>query len=60
VGRNANFSLEGGVLYQGKPQVGMIATNMLELTATQAPILQQNLGDYQLIPFVQIVFQVSL
>jgi hypothetical protein len=60
VGRSANFSLEGGVLYQGKPQVGMIATNMLELTATQAPILQQNLGDYQLIPFVQVVFQVSL
>jgi hypothetical protein len=60
VGKKSNISLEGGLLYQGKPQVGMTATNMLELTATQAPKLQDNLGDYQLIPFLQVVFQISL
>jgi hypothetical protein len=60
VGKRSNISLEGGLLYQGKPQVSMTATNMLELTATQAPILQSNLGDYQIIPFVQVVYQISL
>jgi hypothetical protein len=59
-GKKTTISLEGGVLYQGKPQVGMTATNMLELTATQAPILQNNLGDYQIIPFVQLVLQIRL
>jgi len=59
-GKKTTISLEGGVLYQGKPQVGMTATNMLELTATQAPILQDNLGEYQIIPFVQLVLQIRL
>jgi len=60
VGKKNNFSVEGGLLFQGKPQVAMSATNMLELTSSQAPILQNNLGDYQLIPFLQVVFQISL
>ena len=60
VGKKTNFSVEGGLLFQGKPQVAMSATNMLELTSSQAPILQNNLGDYQLIPFLQVVFQISL
>ena len=60
VGKRTNISLEGGLLYQGKPQVGMTATNMLELTYTQAPKLQDNLGDYQIIPFAQILLQIRL
>lgn len=60
VGKRTNISLEGGVLYQGKPQVGMTATNMLKLTSTQAPKLQDNLGDYQIIPFAQILLQIRL
>ena len=60
VGKRTNISLEGGLLYQGKPKVGMTATNMLELTYTQAPKLQDNLGDYQIIPFAQILLQIRL
>jgi hypothetical protein len=60
VGKRMNVVLEGGVLYQGKPQVTMTATNMLEQSATLAPILQRNLGDYQLIPFLQLQLQIRL
>jgi len=60
VGKKYNISVEGGLLYQGKPEVSMTATNMLELTSTQAPILQNNLGDYQIIPFAQILLQIRL
>jgi hypothetical protein len=60
VGKRMNFVLEGGILYQGKPQVTMTANNMLEPSATLAPILQNNLGDYQLIPFLQLQFQIRL
>jgi hypothetical protein len=60
VGKRTNFVLEGGILYQGKPQVTMTANNMLEQSATLAPILQRNLGDYQLIPFLQLQMQIRL
>lgn len=60
VGKRMNVVLEGGVLYQGKPQVTMTANNMLEQTATLAPVLQRNLGDYQLIPFLQLQLQIHL
>lgn len=60
VGKRMNLSLEGGILYQGKPQVTMTAYNMLEQSATLAPILQNNLGDYQLIPFLQLQLQIRL
>lgn len=60
VGKRMNVVLEGGILFQGKPQVTMIATNMLEQTATIAPIFQRNLGDYQLIPFLQLQLQIRL
>jgi hypothetical protein len=60
VGKRLNISLEGGALYQGKPQVSMKASNMLEQSATLAPILQSNLGDYQIIPFLQLQLQIRL
>jgi len=60
VGKRTNFVLEGGILYQGKPQVSMTANNMLEQSATLAPVLQNNLGDYQLIPFLQLQLQIRL
>jgi hypothetical protein len=60
VGKRTNISLEGGILYQGKPQVTMTANNMLEQSSTLAPILQRNLGDYQLIPFLQLQLQIRL
>lgn len=60
VGKRFNFVLEGGILYQGKPQVTMTANNMLEQSATLAPILQNNLGDFQFIPFLQLQLQIRL
>jgi hypothetical protein len=60
VGKRTNIVLEGGLLYQGKPQVKMLATNMLEQSSEVAPILQNNLGDYQIIPFLQLQLQIRL
>lgn len=60
VGKRTNLVLEGGLLYQGKPQVTMTANNMLEQSSTLAPILQNNLGDYQFIPFLQLQLQIRL
>lgn len=60
VGKRTNLVLEGGLVYQGKPQVNMVATNMLEQSSEVAPILQNNLGDYQIIPFLQFQLQIRL
>lgn len=60
VGRRTNIVLEGGLLYQGKPDVTMVATNMLEQSSELGPIFQNNLGDYQFIPFLQLQLQFRL
>jgi hypothetical protein len=60
VGKRTNIVLEGGFLYQGKPQVAMTANNMLSQSSELAPIFQNNLGDYQFIPFLQLQLQIRL
>ncbi len=60
VGRRTNLVLEGGLLYQGKPQVTMTANNMLEQSSELGPVFQNNLGDYQFIPFLQLQLQIRL
>jgi hypothetical protein len=60
VGKRTNISLEGGLLYQGKPQVVMIASNVVELTSIRAPVLQSNMSNFSIIPFAQILLQIRL
>lgn len=60
VGKRTNIVLEGGLLYQGKPEVTMVATNMLEQSSELGPVFQNNLGDYQFIPFLQLQLQIRL
>jgi hypothetical protein len=60
VGKRTNLVLEGGLLYQGKPQVTMTANNMLEQSSELGPVFQNNLGDYQFIPFLQLQLQIRL
>jgi len=60
MGKNINFSINGGCLYQGKPEVTMMATNMLKPTEESAARLEHNLSSYQFIPFVQLHIQYNL
>jgi hypothetical protein len=60
LGKNINFSINGGILYQGKPQVSMVATNMLKPTEESAARLQYNLESYQFSPFFEILIQFNL
>lgn len=57
LGNNINFNVNGGFLYQGKPKVTMVATNMLSPTVESAPRFERNLSSYNFSPFVQFVFQ---
>jgi len=60
IANNINLSINGGILYQGKPQVTMVATNMLKPTEESAARLEYNLTSYQFSPFVQLLFQFNL
>jgi hypothetical protein len=60
LGKNINFSVNGGIFYQGKPKVTMLATNMLKPTEESAARFEHNLESYQFSPFVQIVIQYNL
>lgn len=60
IAKNINFIINGGILYQGKPQVTMVATNMLKPTEESAARLEHNLASYQFSPFVQLLFQFNL
>lgn len=60
LGKNINFSINAGGLYQGKPMVSMMATNMLKPTEESAARLEHNLSSYQFIPFVQLHIQYNL
>lgn len=57
LGKQISFSVNGGFLYQGKPEVTMVATNMLKPTEESAPRLEQNLASYQFAPFIQLLLQ---
>lgn len=59
-GKKINLGLEAGLNYHGKPEVRMEATNMLRPTASQAPILENNLDGYRFMPFVQLNLQYNL
>lgn len=58
--RAVNFSINGGFLYQGKPEVTMVATNMLKPTEESAPRFEQNLSSYQFSPFIQLLVQFNI
>jgi len=58
--KNVNFSINAGVMYHGKPQVEMVATNMLEPTAENAGRFEQNLESYQFMPLLQLLIQFNL
>jgi hypothetical protein len=58
--KNINLSIHGGFLYQGKPNVTMVATNMLKPTEESAVRLEHNLASYQFSPFVQMLVQFNL
>jgi len=60
LGKKLSFGVNGGMLYQGKPQVTMVATNMLKPTETQAERFESNLQVYQFSPFVQLFLQFNL
>jgi hypothetical protein len=55
--KQISFSVNGGFLYQGKPDVTMVATNMLKPTEESAPRLEQNLASYQFAPYIQLLLQ---
>jgi hypothetical protein len=57
---NVSFSINGGFLYQGKPEVTMVATNMLKPTEESAARFEQNLESYQFSPFIQLLIQFNL
>jgi hypothetical protein len=60
IGEKVVFVFEAGIVYQGKPTVTMTATNLLEPTAEVASVLERNLADYKVIPFVQFHIQIRL
>jgi len=60
VGKRTNIVLEGGMFYQGKAQVTMLATNIISQTSEKGIVLQNNLEYYQLIPFLQLQLQIRL
>ncbi len=55
-----SFSVNGGILYQGKPEVTMVATNMLKPTEESAERFEQNLSSYQFSPFIQLLIHFNL
>ncbi|MFH1196149.1 MAG: hypothetical protein V1720_10575 [bacterium] len=54
VGKGVGFSLDIGGVYQGKPSVEMGATGLLEPSAEQAPIIEDNLSWFQFYPVVAL------
>lgn len=56
-GEHISFSINGGLLYHGKPEVTMVATNMLKPTEENAARLEQNLSGYQFTPLLQLLLQ---
>ncbi|SHJ06848.1 hypothetical protein SAMN04487911_11086 [Arenibacter nanhaiticus] len=60
IGKKFNLIIEAGANYHGQPSVDMVATNMLTPTSSQAPILENNIKEYQFMPFVQLVMQINL
>lgn len=56
LGGQFSVVVNGGVLYQGKPEVAMVATNMLRSTVESAARFEDNLGIYQFAPFAQLSF----
>jgi hypothetical protein len=51
-----SFGAELGTVYQGQPKVKMVGTNMLEPSASQASIVQNNVKGYQFFPYLQLQF----
>jgi hypothetical protein len=60
LGKNINFSFNSGFVYQGRPKVTIVATEMLKATSESGPKLQSNLRSYQVIPFIQLQIQYNL
>ena len=54
VGKGVGFSLDIGGVYQGKPSVEMDADGLLEPSAEQAPIIEDNLSWFQFYPVVSL------
>lgn len=55
-----NLIIEGGVNYHGEPKVTMMGTNLIEPTVEQAGVLQENLKQYIVMPFLQLALQIKL
>lgn len=51
---------EAGVYYFGEPEVEIIATKLLSETASQQPVLQQNLQNYKYYPMLSLAFNYRL
>lgn len=56
-GERLSFSINGGFLYHGKPQVTMVGTNMLKPTEENAARFEQNLSSYKFTPLLQLLLQ---
>jgi hypothetical protein len=57
LGNKVNLVVNGGILYQGKPEVTMVATNMLKPSEESAARLQDNMSVLEVAPFVQLALQ---
>lgn len=55
-GKRLGLNMEGGVMLQGAPQVEMRATEFLEPSAEQAPVLENNISWFSMYP----IFTLSL
>jgi hypothetical protein len=55
-----NLIIEGGVNYHGTPRVNMSGTNLIAPTVEQAVLLQNNLKQYVVMPFLQLALQIKL
>lgn len=53
-GKQWSFGADLGWVYQGKPDVTMEATNMLEPSESQAEVMEENLKTWQFLPFVHL------